>query len=307
MTAATPTAPDRVVPVGDSGHPDGAGSPARRAELYPGRRRVNWWLTAVLVVCSASVLIPFYLAVVTALKSPEQLGGSPWALPTEWRWDNFATAIEVVDFPRALGNSALVTAGAVVLTLLTNSLVGWVFARNMDRRFFRFGFYFLLAAMFIPFPVIMLPLVKQTSALGMDSLWGLVLLYAIYNLPFNTLLYTGYVRSIPYELEEAAALDGASPVRRFRSIVFPLLMPINATVVILAALGAWNDFLMPLVVLSDRAQYTLPLVQYAFQGQFNTQYSLAFASYLMALAPMVLVYVIGQRWIIGGVVRGSVK
>lgn len=279
----------------------------RRPELYPGRRRINWWLTAVLVVCSLTVLVPFYLAVVTALKSPDQLGSGAWSLPTEWRWDNFATAFDVVDFPLALRNSALVTTGAVLLTLVTNSLVGWVIARNMDRRFFRFGFYFLLAAMFIPFPVIMLPLVKQTSALGMDSLWGLMLLYAIYNLPFNTLLYTGYVRSIPYELEEAAALDGAGPWRRFRSVVFPLLGPISATVVILAALGAWNDFLMPLVVLSDRAQYTLPLVQYAFQGQFNTQYNLAFASYLMALAPMILVYLVGQKWIIGGVVRGSVK
>lgn len=279
----------------------------RHSELYPGRRRVNWWLTAALIVCSLTVLVPFYLAVVTALKSPDQMTASPWSLPTEWRWDNFATAVDVVDFPRALRNSVIVTAGAVVLTLITHSLVGWVVARNMDRRFFRFGFYFLLAAMFIPFPVIMLPLVKQTSALGMDSLWGLVVLYAIYGLPFNTLLYTGYVRSIPYELEEAAALDGASPWRRFRSVVFPLLGPINATVVILCALGAWNDFLMPLVVLSDRNQYTLPLVQYAFQGQFNTQYSLAFASYLMALAPMILVYLIGQKWIIGGVVRGSVK
>ncbi|MGO1316674.1 MAG: carbohydrate ABC transporter permease [Cellulomonadaceae bacterium] len=292
----------------------GAGTPppARRRrrhhdELYPGRRKINWLLTAVLIVCSFSVLIPFYLAVVTALKSPEQMAASPWTLPSSWEWGNFAEAIDVVNFPLALRNSAIVTIGAVALTLATNSLVGWVIARNMNKRFFKFVFFFLLAAMFIPFPVIMLPLVKQTSMLHMDSLWGLMILYAIYNLPFNVLLYTGYVRSIPVELEEAAALDGAGPWRRFWKVVFPLLMPMNATVVILSTLGAWNDFLMPLVVLSDRNEYTLPLVQYAFQGQFNTQYNLAFASYLMALAPMILVYLVGQKWIIGGVIRGSVK
>jgi raffinose/stachyose/melibiose transport system permease protein len=161
--------------------------------------------------------------------------------------------------------------------------------------------------MFIPFPIVMLPLVKQMSFLGLDNRWGLILLYVVYQLSFNVLLYSGYMKTIPETIEEAAKLDGASTWQTFWRIIFPLLTPVNATVAILTGLAAWNDFLLPLVVLSDASEYTLPLAQYAFQGQFSTNYNLAFASYLMAMTPMLIVYLFAQRWIIAGVTRGAVK
>jgi raffinose/stachyose/melibiose transport system permease protein len=161
--------------------------------------------------------------------------------------------------------------------------------------------------MFIPFPIIMLPLVKQTSAWGMDNLVGLIILYIVFNLSFNVFIYIGYIRAIPVELEEAAIMDGASTWGVFWKVIFPLLAPMNATVAIITSLGAWNDFMLPLVLLSDREMATLPLVQYIFQGQFSTDYNLAFASYLMALAPMIIVYIFAQKWIISGVMKGSIK
>jgi raffinose/stachyose/melibiose transport system permease protein len=161
--------------------------------------------------------------------------------------------------------------------------------------------------MFIPFPIIMLPIVKQTSSWGMDNLTGLIFLYVVYGLAFNVFIYVGYIKSIPKELEEAAIIDGASRWQVFWRVIFPLLMPMNATVGILTTLWAWNDFMLPLIILSDPEMATLPLVQYIFQSQFSTDYNLAFASYLMALAPMVIVYIFAQKWIISGVMKGSLK
>ncbi|RKN08176.1 carbohydrate ABC transporter permease [Streptomyces radicis] len=248
-----------------------------------------------------------YFTVVTALKSRTDMAGNLWSLPTQWHWENFGEAIRITGFGQALLNSLLITGAVIVLTVLTNSLVGYAIARNLHRTPFKIIFIYFLSALFIPFPIVMLPLVKEMSFLGLDNRWGLVLLYVVYNLAFNVLLYTGYLRTVPEAIEEAALLDGASAWQTFWRVIFPLLTPVNATVAILTGLHTWNDFLLPLVILSDQDEYTLPLVQYAFQGQFSTDYNLAFASYLMALTPMLVIYLFAQRWIIGGVARGAVK
>ena len=145
------------------------------------------------------------------------------------------------------------------------------------------------------------------SILGLDNPVGLFLLYTVYGLSFNIFVYTAFIKSIPAELEEAAIMDGASVWTTFRKVIFPILTPMNATVGILTCLWAWNDFMLPLVILSDPGTRTLPLVQFVFQNQFNTDYTTAFASYLMAMAPLLLVYLFAQRWVISGVMRGSIK
>lgn len=280
----------------------------RRGDADDDTRKTNWWATALIAVCSLTVLIPLYLAVVVALKTPEQLtAGTGFELPNPIRWENFADAWTRTSFPQALANTAFITVGSVVFTLLTSSVVAYALARNIHRPFFKGVFYYLLAALFIPFPIIMLPLVKQTSILGLDNQIGMILLYTVYGLSLNIFIYTAYIRSIPIALEEAARIDGASTWRVFRSVIFPLLMPMNATVGILTCVWAWNDFIMPLVVLTDPAARTLPLAQYVFQGQFNTDYTVAFASYLMAMAPLLIIYIFSQRWVISGVTRGSIK
>lgn len=280
----------------------------RRGDADDDTRKTNWWATALIAVCSLTVLVPLYLAVVVALKTPEQLtAGTGFELPNPIRWENFADAWTRTSFPQALANTAFITVGSVVFTLLTSSVVAYALARNIHRPFFKGVFYYLLAALFIPFPIIMLPLVKQTSILGLDNQIGMILLYTVYGLSLNIFIYTAYIRSIPIELEEAARIDGASTWRVFRSVIFPLLMPMNATVGILTCVWAWNDFIMPLVVLTDPAARTLPLAQYVFQGQFNTDYTVAFASYLMAMAPLLIIYIFSQRWVISGVTRGSIK
>lgn len=279
----------------------------RGGKVSQDTRKINWWATALIAVCSLTIILPIYFAVVTALKTPDQLTGTGFELPTSINWGNFAEAWTATKFPQAFVNTALITVGAVALTLFSNSMVAYAVARNLHKPFFKGVYFYLLAAVFVPFPIIMLPVVKETAILGLDNQVGLILLYAIFGLSLNTFIYTAFIRSIPIELEEAARTDGASTWRTYWSVIFPLLGPMNATVGILTCVWAWNDFILPLVVLSDPAARTLPLAEYVFQGQFNTNYTVAFASYLMAMAPLLIVYLFAQRWVVSGVMRGSIK
>lgn len=271
------------------------------------RSRINVSATAFLVVGSLFILFPIYMAVLVAVKNPQELAQSLLGLPSSIHWNNFVQAMAVTHYFHTFGNSLFITSFAVVLTILTNSMVAYAIARNMHKRLYKYMYYYFFAAMFVPFPMIMLPLVRQMSHIGLANRIGLIVLYVVYGLSFNVFVYVGYLRSIPLELEEAALVDGASRWSIFWKIVFPLLAPMSATVGILTALWAWNDFMLPLVMLSDPSQFTLPLVQYAFQSQYSTNYNLAFASYLLALLPMIVIYVVFQRWIISGVTKGAIK
>ncbi|OZG64014.1 carbohydrate ABC transporter permease [Bifidobacterium eulemuris] len=268
-------------------------------------RNINWWLTAVVAVLSLTILIPLYFTIVTALKTPAEAG--TFALPTSWEWHNFLDASNKVNYPKAALNSAIITVAAVVLTLITNTFVAYAVARNQDKRFFRFLYYFFILAMFVPFSVVMLPIAKQMGTLHLDNQLGLIVLYTILGLGTNLFIATGFIKSIPVSLEEAARMDGASTWRIFWQIIFPLMGPINATIAITTCLWAWNDFLLPLIVLTDQSNQTIPLAQYVFSSQFATNYPMAFSSYLMAMAPVLVVYIFAQKWVVGGVMRGAVK
>lgn len=305
MTATTNTTAMTASSVRAAGAGPRGSAPRRRRRVAIGG--TNWFTTALAIVLSLTILVPLYFTVVTAFKTPAELAASGFALPQSWSLDNFREAWTMTNYPSRLMATATITVGAVVLTLLTNSLVAYALGRNMHRPWFRRLYYYFVAALFVPFPIIMLPVVKQTAWMHLDNEAGLILLYTVYGLSFNILMYTSFIKSIPVELEEAAAMDGASRWMIFWRIIFPLLSPMNATVGILTCLWAWNDFLLPLVILTDESKSTLPLAQYVFQGQFNTNYTVSFASYLMAIAPMVLVYVFAQRWVISGVMRGSQK
>ena len=288
-----------------SAKPRSSFGPLRRSAVKDRLHNINWWLTAVVAVFSLTILVPLYFTVVTALKTPAEAG--TFSLPTSWQWHNFADAWNKVNYPKAALNSGIVTVCAVVITLLTNTFVAYAVARNMDKRFFRFLYYFFIAAMFVPFPVVMLPIAKQFGSWHMDNVIGLILLYVVLGLGTNLFIATGFIRSIPTALEEAARIDGAGTWRIFWTIIFPLMGPINATIAITTALWAWNDFLLPLIVLTDQSSQTIPLAQYVFSSQFATNYPMAFSSYLMALAPILIVYLFSQKWVISGVMRGAVK
>lgn len=293
--------------------PGGTATPApRRPADRPRRRRsaqrTSWPLTVLLCLASLTVLAPLYVAVSMAFKTSEQsVDGNAFALPAPFNPGSFAEAWELTRYPVAFGMSVAVAVITVVLTLLLASMAAYAIVRHWSHRFFRWSFVYLLAAMFLPFPVVALPQIKMTASLGLDNPVGVGLLHAMFQLSFSVLLYSAYLRSIPVELEESARIDGASTWQVFWRIMMPLLGPMNATVGIFAFLASWNDFMIPSLITADPGLQTLPVVQNIFQSQFGTSYNVAFASYLMAMAPTIVVYLIAQRWVISGITQGAVK
>jgi len=305
-TASKPTAP---------GTSEQDASPEQEAEQKPRRKsgapteRVNWTTTIVLALCSLTVLVPLFVTISMSFKTGAQATNpnGAFTLPSPISVQGFVDAWGLTDFPIALGFSALVTAVVVAATILLASFASFAIARNWEKRVFRYSFFYLLAAMFIPFPVVALPQIRLTGLVGLDNPAGVMLLATMFQLSFSVLLFTAFLRSVPMELEESARIDGASTWQTFWRIIFPLLAPMSATVGIFAFLYAWNDFMMPSLIIADPGQQTLPVVQNIFQTQFSNNYNVAFASYLMAMTPAIVAYLFTQRWVMEGVTQGAVK
>jgi raffinose/stachyose/melibiose transport system permease protein len=269
---------------------------------------VNWWFTALLVAASLTVVVPLYFTIAMSLKSPHQIAsGNGLSWPWPMHFSNFSSAWKLTHFPRAFGYSGFITVVAVFGELMLSSVAAYAIVRNWNHRLFRWSYIYLLAAMFIPFPVIALPQIKLTSIVGLDNPLGVAILHILFGMSFNVLLYSAFLRSIPLELEESARMDGCTTWGVFRKLIFPLLAPMNATVGIFAFLASWNDFMMPKFITSNPAHQTLPVVQNLFQSQFSSNYNLAFASYLMAMLPALLGYLFAQRWVMSGLMRGAIK
>lgn len=273
--------------------------------------KVNWPVTILLIIGCITIFFPLYMTIVIALKQPSEMTNDiagALALPSTFSLSNFAEAMRVTDFWRSLGNSLLITVVTVVVCIVLHSLAGYAIGRCMAKsKLYNLIYLYIVSGMFVPFAILMMPLVKQTSQMGIANRFGVIVLYVVFYMPMNVLLYTGYLKNIPLALEEAAYVDGASTWYTFWKIIFPIMKPMHATVAVLTALGTWNDVMTPLVIMSGTNINTLPLAQLNFQTQFGTNYNLAFASYLLALLPILLFYIICQKQIINGVVNGAVK
>ena len=270
--------------------------------------KYNWPVTILLIIGAVcTILLPLYMTVIIAVKDPTDMQ-NVLALPKKLRLENFADAWQLTDFPRKFFNTVYITVMNLIFTLSIHPLVAYILTRwKRHSRFFNIIYYYLVSAMFIPFSVLMLPLAIQANTFHIDNLYGIVVLYVLLGLPMNIFLYSGAVKGIPEALDEAARIDGATTLKTFLYVIFPILKSMTATVAILSFMWTWNDFTMPLVMLSDPAQQTLQLAQYVFKSQFSVDYNLAFASYTMVLIPILLLYVFCQRWIMNGVVSGSIK
>ncbi len=273
--------------------------------------RVNWPVTVFLMLGLITIAFPLYMAVVIAFKQPNEMTNSIsgiLSLPKRWSLENFSEAIRVTDFWRSLFNSFLITVINLGFSIVLHSIIGYAVGRNKAHsKFYQFVYLYIVSGMFVPFAILMMPLVKQTDQLGIANVVGVIVCYVVFYMPMNLLLYSGYLVNIPSALEEAARVDGATTWRTYWSIIFPIMKPMHATVAVLTALGTWNDVMTPLVIMSGSGMNTLPLAQMTFQTQFGTNYNLAFASYLLALIPILIFYLICQRQILNGVVNGAVK
>lgn len=273
--------------------------------------KTNWPVTILLIIGCLTVFFPLYMAIMIAFKKPTEMTNDiagALGLPSSWSLSNFAEAMEVTDFWHSLGNSLLITVITVILAIVIHSLAGYAIGRNMEKnKFYKISYLYIVSGMFVPFAILMMPLVKQTSQMGIGNWVGVIVLYVVFYMPMNLMLYSGYLKNIPVALEEAARVDGASTWKTYWSIIFPNMKPMHATVAVLTALSTWNDVMTPLVIMSGTAKNTLPLAQLNFQTQFGTNYNLAFASYLLALIPILIFYLVCQKQIMNGVINGAVK
>ena len=189
--------------------------------------------------------------------------------------------------------------------MLLNTILAYFHGRNQHKKFFNFAYYFFIIGIFIPFQVVMIPLVIMGKHLGMLNLPGLVCMHIALSFPTNVFLITGFVKGVPREVDEAAMIDGCGPIRTFYQIIMPMMSPIIATTLVLTVLGVWNDFTLPLVILQK--EKTLPLFIYNYRTKYITNFNLAFAAYTLSMIPPMVVYLFCQKYIIKGLASGAVK
>ena len=275
------------------------------------KKKKNLPAMILLILGLSAIALPLYMTIIIAFKQPTEMTNSIagiLSLPQTWSLRNFKEAMRITDFWHSLGNSLMITIVTVGLSLVVHSLMGYALARNRkESKFYNFVYLFIVSGMFVPFAILMMPLAKQTAEMGLANWFGVVLLYVVFYMPMNILLYSGYLVNIPLALEEAAKVDGASIWKTYWSVIFPVMKPMHATVAVLTALSVWNDVMTPLVIMAGKEWNTLPLAQLNFQSQFGTNYNLAFASYLLSLIPILIFYLICQKQILDGVVNGAVK
>lgn len=255
------------------------------------------------------IFLPLYLTLITAFKTSKESARSFFSFPSELYLGNFKEVLFNNNFVQFFSNSVVITVVSIVLILLVVPLTAYAISRNMNKWYFKTLYILFIMGIIIPFQVIMLPVSKLMTELDLLNRFGLILLYVTYALTQGVFLYVGYIRTtIPKELEEAAEVDGCTKFRTYRSVIFPLLAPLTATVIIINAFWIWNDFLLPLLILNKSETYwTLPLFQYNFKSQYSFNYNLAFASFVMTVIPIMLVYVFFQKQIIAGLTGGAVK
>ncbi|MCR5343255.1 carbohydrate ABC transporter permease [Butyrivibrio sp. FC2001] len=253
-------------------------------------------------------MVPFYMLVVNSFKPTAEFLKNPFALPQSFNLENFATAIERMNFSKSLFNTAFITVTAVVVNMIVSSMTGYLFARK-KWKINKIIFMAFLASMVAPFQVYMIPLVRiYAGILGFSNNLLMVAYIAVgLNVPFAVFLYSGFVEGIPTELDEAALIDGCSFTRTFFHIIMPLLKPIIITVTVFVAMGVWNDFLMSSLFLTKTETKTLAISIKTFLTNHSAEYAPMMAGLLLSVLPVLIFYLIGQKYIIEGVIAGSVK
>lgn len=266
----------------------------------------------VVVVCLFLLyMVPFILVLLNSFKAKRDIIKNPFAIVAEkgYTIDNYLKAFDKMDFIKAFGNSLFVTGLSTLLVIILASMTAYYFTRAKNT-FSRLFFALMAASMIIPFQAIMIPLVSIYGS-GLHLLnhrLTLVFMHTGFAMSMSVFIYQGFIKGgIPVSLEEAAYLDGCTKVQTFFKVVFPLLKPTTATLVILNVLAFWNDYLLPSLVLGKKELYTLPLSTYMFYGTYSADYGVIMAALVLTVAPLLILYLFLQRQIIDGVVAGAVK
>lgn len=271
--------------------------------------RKRWLLylfEACMLLLSLIVIIPFLIMILGSLKNNIEVTAFNLALPSEWQWGNYPQVIIEGKMLRAFLNGVFITVMAVILNVVLGSMASFIIARKKTK-FSEFLYYFFFIGMIAPLQLI--PTIKLFQGLNMyGSYTSVILVYCILMLSFSIFLYTGFIKTIPQVLDEVALLEGASLTRVFFTIIFPLIKPINVTVIIIVFMNIWNDINIPIFFLSDPSKWTMPLSVYQFFGMFGgSSWNLVFANLVITALPVVILYLFCQRYIVAGLTTGAVK
>ena len=281
-------------------------------ELAAKQKRTRQIITViVLIIVFILFVIPFLLVLINVFKTKGDITSNPLALIGEhgFTLKNFPEAMAKMDFWNVFKNSAIITFSATVLTILFSAMASFVIVRNNWKACTLF-FALMIASMVIPFQVLMVPLVSVYGGIFgiLGSRITLIFMHVGFSVSMATFMFHGAIHSnIPIELEEAALIDGCSRWQTFWKIVFPLLKPTVATVAIIDAMAFWNDYLLPSLVLTDKEIYTIPIATQAFYGTYSTDIGLVMAALLLAMLPILILYLFLQKHIVAGVTAGAVK
>lgn len=273
------------------------------------RKRISNILTyAVLIFWFFCIALVLYITVVNSFKTQDESSISFLTLPKNFNFGNYIEVVHRNGFAQAMINTAVFTITAVVIVAVFVPAVSYAVNQTIHLKVSKFTLYYITAAMFVPFQIVALPLAMFLKEIGMQSRVSIMVIFITYPLIQGVYLCNGYLKTIPRDLAESAYVEGAGPWTTFFKIVFPIMKPMTATIVITNFLWMWNEFLISLMVLgADKDLQTMPLFIYSFKGQYSIQYNLLFAAIVLTSIPLTIMYVFLQKYIVAGLAGGSVK
>ncbi len=270
----------------------------------------GWILTAVFTVISLMYVYPIVLVFINSFKKKAYISKEPFALPADKMFvglENYLRGIQQTDLIKAFGWSVFITVFSVAAIILFCSMCAWYISR-VNTKVTRTIYVLCLFAMVVPFQMEMYTLSKIANMLHMGNPWGIIVIYLGFGAGLSVFMFTGFMKSIPLEIEEAAMIDGCTPIQTYFRVVMPISKPTCVTVAILQAMWIWNDYLLPSLVLDQRKYKTVPMaVQYLKGGYGSVDMGAMMGTLVLAIVPIIIFYLFCQKYIIEGVVAGAVK
>ena len=266
--------------------------------------------TAIFSIISIGYIFPILLVFINSFKKKAYISRKPFDIPTGQMYvglENYFRGIKQANFLEGAKWSTVITVGSVFLIILCTSMCAWYIVR-VKNALTKTIYYLCLFAMIVPFQMEMFTLSKLANSLGLNTPWGLWIIYLGFGAGLSVFMFTGFVKSIPVEIEEAAMIDGCNPLQTFFGVVLPVLKPTCVTVAILQTMWIWNDYLLPYLVLDLKKYVTIPIaVQYLKGGYGSVDMGAMMGVLVLAIIPIIIFYLFCQRYIIEGVVAGAVK
>ncbi|MBR2952273.1 MAG: carbohydrate ABC transporter permease [Clostridia bacterium] len=273
------------------------------------RHSYRWLVFLLLLILAVLFIAPILIVLMNSFKGQFSISGEPFRLPTKETFVgllNYRNGIEKIDFVSAFAYSLFITVASVSVIILFTSMAAWYIVRR--KSFFTKFFYLTLVfSMIVPFQMVMFTMSKIANVLNLENPVGIVLIYLGFGAGLSVFIFSGFVRSLPYALEEAASIDGCNPWQMFFKIIFPMMKPTAVTVAILNAMWIWNDYLLPYLVIGSKYK-TIPVaIQYLQGGYGSRDMGALMAMLVLAVLPIIVFYAFAQKFIVKGVIAGAVK